>query len=77
MSKILENVTEILVEELGCDAADVKLDANIIEDLDADSLSVMEVVMNLEEEYDIEVDEDDIKGLKTVGDVVDYITGKL
>lgn len=77
MANVLEKVTEILVEELGCDASDVKLEANIIEDLEADSLSVMEVVMCLEDEYDVEVDEDDIRSLKTVGDVVSYIEGKL
>ncbi|MFV0424187.1 MAG: acyl carrier protein [Bacilli bacterium] len=77
MANVLEKVTEILVDELGCDATDVKLEANIIEDLDADSLSVMEVIMNLEEEYDIEVEEDAIKTLKTVGDVVTFIEGKL
>lgn len=77
MANVLEKVTEILVDELGCDAADVKLEANIIEDLDADSLSVMEVVMNLEEEYDIEVEEEAIKTLVTVGDVVTFIEGKL
>lgn len=77
MANVLEKVTEILVDELGCDAADVTLEANIIEDLDADSLSVMEVVMNLEEEYDVEVEEEAIKTLKTVGDVVAFIEGKL
>ncbi|MFV0499268.1 MAG: acyl carrier protein [Bacilli bacterium] len=77
MTNVLEKVTEILVEELGCEANDVKLESNIIEDLDADSLSVMEVVMNLEEEYDVEVEEEAIKTLKTVGDVVTFIEGKL
>ncbi len=77
MANVLEKVTEILVDELGCDASDVKLETNIIEDLDADSLSVMEVVMNLEEEYDVEVEEEAIKTLKTVGDVVTFIEGKL
>ncbi len=77
MANVLEKVTEILVDELGCEASDVTMEANIIEDLDADSLSVMEVVMNLEEEYDVEVEEDAIKSLKTVGDVVTFIEGKL
>ncbi len=77
MANVLGKVTEILVEELGCEESAVTLEANIIEDLEADSLSVMEVVMNLEDEYDVEVDEEDIKSLKTVGDVVSYIEGKL
>ncbi len=77
MERIFETVKEVLVEELGCEEEIIMMDSNIIEDLEADSLSVMEVVMNLEEEYEIEVEEEDIKTLKTVGDVVRYIDRKL
>ncbi len=77
MSNVFDKVKEILIDELGCDEGDVKMEANIIEDLDADSLSVMEVIMTFEDEYDIEVPEEDIRKLATVGDVVTYIEGKL
>ncbi len=77
MSNVFEKVKEILIDELGCDESAVTMEANIIEDLEADSLSVMEVVMNFEDEYEIEVPEEDIKTLVTVGDVVKYIEGKL
>lgn len=70
---VFEKVKEVLVEELGCEEEEVKLEANIIDDLDADSLAVMQVVMALEEEYDMEIPEDEVMNLKTVKDVVDYI----
>lgn len=73
---MLEKLTELLVDELGCEEADVKLEANIIEDLGADSLAVMQLVMALEDEYDIEVPEDDIAKLKTVNDIIKYIESK-
>lgn len=70
---VFDKVKEVLVEELGCEEEEVKLEANIIDDLDADSLAVMQVVMALEEEYDMEIPEDEVMNLKTVKDVVDYI----
>jgi acyl carrier protein len=69
-----DKVKEILVEELGCEEADVTLEANVIEDLDADSLAIMQVVMEIEGEFDIEVPEAEVANLKTVGDIVNYIT---
>jgi len=73
---MLEKLTELLVDELGCEESDVNLEANIIEDLGADSLAVMQLVMSLEDEYDIEVPEEDIAKLKTVNDIIKYIESK-
>ncbi len=73
---MLEKLTELLVDELGCEESDVNLEANIIEDLGADSLAVMQLVMALEDEYDIEVPEEDIATLKTVNDIIKYIESK-
>lgn len=73
---MLEKLTELLVDELGCEESDVTLEANIIEDLGADSLAVMQLVMSLEDEYDIEVPEEDIAKLKTVNDIIKYIESK-
>jgi acyl carrier protein len=72
----LEKVKEIIVDELGCEPEEVTESTNIIEDLDADSLSVMQLVMTLEEEYDIEVPEEDIEKLVTVADILAYIESK-
>jgi len=73
---MLEKLTELLVDELGCEENEVTLEAKIIDDLGADSLAVMQLVMALEDEYDIEVPEDDVTKLKTVNDIVKYIESK-
>ncbi len=70
---VFDKVKEVIIEELGVDEDKVVESANVIEDLDADSLAVMEIVMALEEEYDIEVPEEEIMKLKTVKDVVDFV----
>ncbi len=70
---VFDKVKEVIIDELGVEEHKIVTEANVIEDLDADSLSVMEIVMALEEEYDIEVPEDEIMKLKTVGDVVKYV----
>ncbi|MGE5528707.1 MAG: acyl carrier protein [Patescibacteria group bacterium] len=68
-----EKVKDILVEQLGCDEEAVTLQANIVEDLGADSLDVVELVMALEEEFELEIPDEDAEKIKTVGDVVNYI----
>ncbi|HHX66977.1 MAG: acyl carrier protein [Miniphocaeibacter sp.] len=68
-----DKVKEIIVENLGVDADDVKPEAKLIEDLEADSLDAVEVSMALEDEFDIEIDDDAFAGLSTVQDIVNYI----
>lgn len=68
-----ERVKGIIVEQLGVPAEDVKLEASFIEDLGADSLDIVELVMALEEEYDIEISDEDAEKIQTVGDAVKYI----
>lgn len=70
---MFEKVQEVIVEELGVDQEAVTPDASIIDDLDADSLDVVELVMALEETFDIKVEDDKVQSLRTVSDVVDYI----
>ncbi len=70
---IFEKVREILCDQLDFDADKVTLEASIVEDLDADSLDVMDLLMNLEEEFDMEIPDDQIENIKTVGDIVKYI----
>ncbi len=68
-----EKVRDIIVETLGCDAEQVTLEATLTDDLGADSLASVELVMALEEATDIHIDDADVAGLKTVGDIVAYL----
>lgn len=68
-----ERVKAIIVEQLGVSAEDVTESASFIEDLGADSLDIVELVMALEEEYDIEISDEDAEKIQTVGDAVTYI----
>ncbi len=70
---IEEKVKDIIVEQLGVGADQVKAEAKFIEDLGADSLDTVELVMAFEEEFDVEVPDDDAEKLTSVGDVVRYI----
>ena len=71
--EVFEKVKEIVVEQLGVAEATVTLEASFIDDLGADSLDIVELVMALEEEFDIEIPDGDAEKVVTVGDVVDYI----
>ncbi|MCC6953567.1 MAG: acyl carrier protein [Deltaproteobacteria bacterium] len=68
-----EKVKSIIVEQLGVPAEEVTDDASFIEDLGADSLDIVELIMALEEEYDIEIPDEDAEKIQTVGDAVGYI----
>jgi len=70
---MFEKVQDIIVEELGVEKSSVVMDASILDDLGADSLDVVELVMALEEAFDIEVNDDKAQSMKTVKDIVDYI----
>lgn len=69
-----ERVKEIIVEQLGVDAAQVTERAKFVEDLGADSLDTVELVMALEEEFSIEIPDEDADKIGTVGDAVQYIS---
>ncbi len=70
---MLDKIKEIVVEQLGVDADQVTLDANFVEDLGADSLDTVELIMAFEEEFDIEIPDTEAEKIKTVQDVVNYI----
>jgi len=70
---LLDDVKEVVVEQLDCDPAEVKEDSKFIEDLGADSLDVVELVMALEEKFDIEIPDEDAEGILTVADAIKYI----
>ena len=70
---IEQRVKEIIVEQLGVNADQVTPDAKFIEDLGADSLDIVELVMALEEEFGIDIPDEDADKLKTVGDAMNYL----
>ncbi|GGG03275.1 MULTISPECIES: acyl carrier protein [Cysteiniphilum] len=73
MSAIQEKVNAIIVEQLGVKPEDVKAEASFIDDLGADSLDTVELVMALEEEFDTEIPDEEAEKIKTVQDVYTYI----
>ena len=70
---VFEKVKELIVEKLNVKADTVTMDARLVEDLEADSLDAVEVIMELEEEFNISIDDDAAQNIKTVGDIVRYI----
>ncbi len=70
---VFEKVKGIVVEQLGVKPEDLSLQSSLIEDLGADSLDIVELIMALEEEFDIEISDEDAEKISTVGDVVEYI----
>lgn len=73
---MLEKMKEIIADQLGVSEDEVTLEASFKEDLEADSLDLFELVMALEEEYDVEIPSDDLAELNTVGDVINYLKDK-
>jgi acyl carrier protein len=71
-----KEVIDIVVEQLGVDANDVSLEKSFVEDLNADSLDLTELIMTFEERFGFEISEEEAEKLKTVGDVVSYIKSK-
>lgn len=70
---IFEKVRDIIVEQLSVEEADVTMEASFIDTLGADSLDIVELIMALEEEFDIEIPEEDAEKITTVASAVDYI----
>jgi acyl carrier protein len=71
---VLAGLAEIVNEIAGIPTEEVQLDKSFTDDLDVDSLSMVEVVVAAEERFEVKIPDDDVKNLKTVGDAVDYIT---
>ncbi len=70
---VFEKVKGILVDQLDVEEEKVTMEASITDDLGADSLDVVDLVMSLEEEFDVEIPDDQVENIKTVGDIVKYI----
>ena len=74
MSSSLESrVTDLIVEQLGVSREEAVLNASFIDDLGADSLDIVELVMTLEETFDIEIPDDDAEKMQTIADAIDYL----
>ena len=71
--KTYERLKKIVVEQLGVDEADVKPEASFVDDLNADSLDLVELIMSLEEEFAVEISDEDAEKIKSVGDAQEYI----
>jgi acyl carrier protein len=73
MTSIEKRVKEIIVEQLGVNESEVTPEAKFVDDLGADSLDLVELVMALEEEYNMEISDEDAEKILTVGDAIEYI----
>jgi len=73
---LIDEIKEVVVEQLSVSPDEVKEDSKFVEDLGADSLDVVELVMALEEKFDIEIPDDEAEKIQTVKDVIDYIESK-
>ena len=73
---MLDKIKTIVAEQLGVDESHVTEDASFIDDLGADSLDTVELIMAFEEEFDVEIPDEDAQKIKTVKDVIDYIESK-
>ena len=72
----LEQIKKILAEQFSMSEDDINMDTSFTEDIGADSLDLVELVMALEQEFDIEIDDEEVEKIKTVGDAVRYIKDK-
>ena len=74
---VFDKIKDIIVEQLDVDDDAVTMEASITEDLGADSLDVVDLVMSIEESFDVEIPDEEVENIKTVGDIVKYIENKV
>ena len=75
MSDVTTKVKEIIVDKLGVDESEVTSEASFTNDLGADSLDTVELIMELEKEFDIQIPDDEAEGISTVGDAISFVEG--
>ncbi len=75
--KIFEKVRSMLSEELGIDAERITMDSNFIDDLNADSLDIVDMIVEMEHEFDLSIPDEEAERIKTVGDAVNYIANNI
>ncbi|MGM9986551.1 MAG: acyl carrier protein [Bacillaceae bacterium] len=74
---VLERITKVIVDRLGVDESEIKAEARFKEDLGADSLDVVELVMQLEDEFETEISDEEAEKIQTIGDAVEFIQKRL
>lgn len=74
---VFDKIKDIIVEQLDVEEDAVTMEASIKEDLGADSLDVVDLVMSIEESFDVEIPDEEVENIKTVGDIVKYIENKV
>ncbi len=74
---VLDKIKDMLEKQLGIDKSKITEDSDIIKDIGADSLDIVEFLMDAENEWDITIEEEDVKNLHTIGDVVKYIESRI
>lgn len=74
MSEIKDKVTQIIIDKLGVDESEVTIEASFTNDLGADSLDTVELIMEFEKEFDLSIPDEDAENIQTVGQAVDYLT---
>ena len=77
MEEVQSKLKEIVMDRLNAEEDQIKPEASFVEDLGADSLDIVELIMGIEEEFDIEIPDEDAEKLTTVGEAMEYIKGKL
>ena len=70
---VFEKIAAILAEQLDVEADDITMTTDLVDDLGADSLDIVDLVMTLEDEFDLEISDEDIEGVRSVGDIVKYL----
>jgi acyl carrier protein len=70
---VFERIKELIADKLGVDPEDITLETSFTDDLEADSITLFELVMAIEDEFDIEIDDESIEQINTVGDIVNYL----
>ena len=74
--EVFERVKEVLVEQLGVDESQITDEASFAEDLDADSLDLVELIMELEDQFGVKISDEDAQSIQTVGQAVDFISAR-
>ncbi|MDD4089301.1 MAG: acyl carrier protein [Tissierellia bacterium] len=73
MNDVFERIKELVAEKVGVEPEDISMETSFTDDLEADSITLFELVMAIEDEFDIEVDDESIEKIETVGDIVRYL----